>query len=147
MSFDISRLNEQVDLSGAVWIDEVQDHPGLRIKVRSINYKPYKVASTGFYRRNRKVSESDEGLVATQPAAGKLIAEHLLVDWDMSGAVGPFALKDGDKPVSYNAKLALAVLTADDPHGAGEEYRNAVLWAAGKVAERLAAESKESAGN
>lgn len=147
MSFDISRLTETVDLSGGHWIDEVQDHPGLRLKVRSVNYKPYQVATNGFYRRNRKVVETDDGFVNAIPATGKHIAEHLLLDWDMSNATGPFALKDGKKPVQYSPEVAVAVLSADDGHGVGSEYRSAVLWAAGKVAEKLAGEADTLSGN
>jgi len=147
MSFDIARLSENVDLSGGEWIDGVENIPGLRLKVRSINYKPYQVASTGFYRKNRKLSESDEGLLATQPGSGKVIAEKLLVDWDMSKAVGPYALQSGGRPVEYSSEMATAILSADDPHGIGGEYRNAVLYAAGKVAEKLLAKSEDAAGN
>lgn len=147
MSFDISRLGEEVDLSGGVWIDEIDDIPGARLKVRSINYKPYQVATGGFYRRNRKTVDTDEGLIDSQPATGKLMAEHLLLDWDLSKATGPFALKDKGKPVKYDKDVAFIVLSASDQFGVGGAYRNAVLNSANKVAERLLAETNEAAGN
>ena len=147
MSFDISRLNETVDLTGAEWIDEISDIPGLRLKVRSINYKPYQAASGGVYRRNRKLSESDEGILEVLPKSGKPLAEYLLVDWDMSKASGPYALADGEKTVDYGKDIALAVLTSDDGHGVGQTYRNAVIEAANRVAEKLLAATNENAGN
>lgn len=147
MGFELSRLNEEIDLSDGYWIDEVEDHPGLRLKVRSLNYKPYQVATNAFYRRNRRLVETDDGFITAIPATGKHIAAHLLLDWDMSNATGPVALKNKGKPVEYNTEVALAVLTADDPHGVGAQYRNAVLWAAGKVAERLASEAETLSGN
>lgn len=148
MGFELSRLNEEIDLSDGYWIDEVEDHPGLRLKVRSLNYKPYQVAANAFYRRNRKQIDADDGFITAMPATGKHIAEHLLLDWDMSNATGPTALVSGGKLVEYSTEVALMVLTAKtDPHGIGAAYRNAVLWAAGKVAERLAADADAFAGN
>lgn len=147
MSFDISRLAEKVDLTGAEWIDEISDIPGLRLKVRSINYKPYQAASGGVYRRNRKLTESDEGILEVLPKSGGPLAEYLLVDWDMAKASGPYALTDGGNSVSYSKDVALAVLTADDGHGVGQTYRNAVIEAANRVAEKLLSATNENAGN
>lgn len=144
---ELSTLTKKVDLSGGEWVDEIPDHPGLRLKVRSANYKPYRVASSGFYRRNSKVIQTDEGLVETMPDTGKHMAEHLLVDWDMTHAKGPYALTDKGKPVPYSTDVALHILTLDDDHGIGGEYRSAVLWAANKVAENLAATTKAVSGN
>ena len=50
MSFDISNLNAKVDLADGEWIDDIPDHPGLRLRVRSARYKPYRVALSAFYR-------------------------------------------------------------------------------------------------
>lgn len=147
MSFDISRLSETVDLTGAEWIDEISEIPGLRLRVRSINYKPYQASSGGVYRRNRKLTESDEGILEVLPKSGKPLAENLLVDWDMSKASGPYALTDGGEPVAYTKDVALAVLTADDGHGVGQTYRNAVIEAANRVAEKLLSATNENAGN
>lgn len=147
MAFDISRLGEEVDLSGGFWIDDIEDMPGARLKVRSINYKPYQVATSGFYRRNRKVVDTDEGLTDIQPATGKLMAEHLLVDWDLANSTGPLALKDKGKAVKYSKAVAEAVLTANDQFGVGAAYRNAVLNSANRVAEKLLADTNEAAGN
>jgi hypothetical protein len=147
MAFDISRLAEKVDLSGAEWIDELSDIPGLRLKVRSINYKPYQAASGGVYRRNRKLTETDEGILDVLPKSGGPLAEFLLVDWDMANASGPYALTSDGKPVEYSKELATAVLTADDGHGVGQTYRNAVIEAANRVAEKLLSAANDAAGN
>lgn len=147
MAFDISRLNKEVDLSAGEWIDEVDDIPGARLKVRSINYKPYQVAMSAFYRRNRKVMDNDEALVDSQPASGKAIAEHLLTDWDLSKAKGSFALTDKGKPVKFNKDVAATILSADDAYGIGQAYRNAVLSAAQRVADKLIADTEAAAGN
>ena len=78
MSFDISKLNQKIDLSGGEWIDDIPDHPGLRLKVRSARYKPYRVALSAFYRANNKSIQTDEGFVDAQAQTGPLLAEHLL---------------------------------------------------------------------
>lgn len=147
MSFDISKLNAPVDLSSGEWIDEIPDHPGLRLKVRSARFKPYRVALSAFYRANNKTIQTDEGFVDAAADAGGIAAKHLLIDWDMSKAKGVNALTDGGKPVEYSPELALAILTADDGHGIGDEYRGAVAYAAGKVAERLLAKTESASGN
>ena len=144
---DISALSKKIDLSPGEWIDNIPDHPGLRLKVRSARFKPYRVALSAFYRANNKAIQTDEGFVDAQPDAGKLSAEHLLIDWDMSKAKGPNALTSKGKPLSYSPEIAMAVLTADDDLGIGDEYRSAVAHAASKVAERLAATTKEASGN
>lgn len=147
MSFDISKLNQKIDLSGAEWVDDIPDHPGLRLKVRSARYKPYRVALSAFYRANNKAIQTDEGFVDAQAGTGPLMAEHLLTEWDMSKSKGVNALTDGGEPVAYSADLALAVLSADDDLGIGEDYRNAVAYAAGKVAERIVERTKAASGN
>lgn len=144
---DISALSKKVNLTPGDWIENIPDHPGLRLKVRSARYKPYRVAISAFYRAQNKAISTDEGFVDAQPEAGKLSAEHLLVDWDMSKARGANALTDKGKPAAYSPELALAVLSADDDLGIGDEYRSAVAWAANKVAERLAAGTKAASGN
>ena len=147
MSFDISKLNAKVDLAGGEWIDDISDHPGLRLRVRSSRFKPYRVALSAFYRANNKNINTDEGFVDAQADAGEYAAKHLLIDWDMSKAKGVNALTDDGRPVAYSPEVALAVLTADDDLGIGDEYRSAVAYAAGKVAERLLAKTEAASGN
>lgn len=147
MSFDISNLNAKVDLADGEWIDDIPDHPGLRLRVRSARYKPYRVALSAFYRANNKSIQTDEGFVDAQADTGKFLAAHLLLDWDQSKAKGPNALTDKGKPVAYSPELALAILSADDDLGIGDEYRGAVAYAAGKVSERLLAKTKAASGN
>lgn len=140
MSFDISKLNQKVDLSGGEWQGDIEDNPGVRLKVRSSRYRPYRNAVE---RLSRKAGKG--GLSAV--VLGEVMAEHLLLDWDFSEGDGPIVLVQNGSPVSYSADIAKAVLTADDDHGVGAQFRDAVYLAAVAVAERLASEAKESAGN
>lgn len=140
MSFDISKLTHKLDLSGGEWIDDIDDNPGVRLKVRSTRYKPYRNA---IERLARKAGKNG---IATQDL-GAALSEHLLVDWDFSEGDGPLVLTDGGKPVSYSSDLANAVLTADDDYGIGQQFRDAVWNAGNKLAEKLAAETKAAAGN
>lgn len=144
---DISALSKKVDLTDGEWVDDIPDHPGLRLRVRSARFKPYRVALTAFYRANSKAVQTDEGFVDAQADTGKFLAQHLLLDWDMSKAKGPNVLTDKGEPVAFNTDIALAILTSDDDLGIGDEYRTAVAYAAGKVAERMLAATTSAAGN
>lgn len=136
---DIANRSKSVDLTPGEWIDDIPNHPELKLKVRANTYRPYRVAVSALARRSAKLLRSDEGLIDFSAAAGKPLAEHILVDWD--------GVTDSGKPVKYSPKLALELLTADDDFGVGAEFRGAVEWAAERLAERLAESAKEVAGN
>jgi hypothetical protein len=136
---DIGLLEKRVDLAPGVWIDDIQDQPGLRLKVRSTNFKPYRVAIASISRRFGKRLKTDEGLVEFQAAIGKPLAEHILLDWQ--------GVKNGDADLPYSREIALAVLTADDDHGVGADFRKAVEQAGDEVAKKLAQATEELAGN
>lgn len=136
---DIANLNKKVDLTEGEWVDDIPDQPGLRLRVRSTNYKPFRVATAGLARRSGKKLNTDEGIADFTVSAGKPLADHILVDWD--------GVNSGGKAVKYDAKTALAVLTADDDHGIGQGFRRAVEWAGDRVAEKLLETSKEAEGN
>jgi len=136
---DISNIDKKVDLTGGHWIGDIPDQPGVELKVRSTNYKPFRVATAGLARRNTKQLNTDEGLVDFTIAAGKPLAEHILLDWK--------GIESKGKAVPYAKQTALAILTADDDHGIGQGFRRAVEWAGDQVAEKLAKETKAAEGN
>lgn len=136
---DIGNLTKKVDLNEGEWIDDIPDMDGYRFKVRSTNYKPFRVATAGLARSSGKKLRTAEGVVAFAVAGGKALAEHILLDWD-----GP---TENGKPLKYDPKKALAILTADDDFGIGDAYRRAVEWAGDQVADRIRETAKDAAGN
>lgn len=136
---DIANLSKKLDLNEGEWIDEIPDMEGVRLKVRSTNYKPFRVATAGLARRSGKKLSTDAGLADFTVNSGKPLAEHILLDWE--------GLTDGGKPLKYDPVKALKILTADDDHGIGNAFRRAVEWAGDQVAERLSAATKEAEGN
>lgn len=144
---DISALSQSIELNDGEWVDDIPTLEGVRLKVRSVHYKPAKVAISGTARRNGKKLRTDEGLVSYQVQIGKPLAEHILVDWDLSKAEGFTALTKDGKPLPFSKENALMVLTVDDALGIGDAYRAGVEWASDRVAERIAERAKEVAGN
>lgn len=136
---DIALQNKPVDLAPGEWVDDIQDQPGLELRVRSTNFKPYRIAVASISRRFGKRLKTDEGLVEFQAAIGKPLAEHILLDWR--------GVTSGGAEVPYSPEVALAILTADDDHGVGADFRKAVESAGDNVAERLAKKTEEIAGN
>lgn len=136
---DIGIIGKEVDLEEGEWVDKVPTLPGVALKVRSTNFRPFRTASAGLARRTGKSLSTDEGLAKYSVAAGAPLAEHILLDWN--------GVTDGGKPVKYDAKKALAILTADDDFGIGDRFRRGVEWAGDMVAERIAETAKEAAGN
>lgn len=136
---DIANIKKSVDLSPGEWVDDIQDHPGLRLKVRSIRYKPYRVAANAKMRKGGKRFNTDEGAIEAGVALGGPLSEHILIDWDGVTSKG--------KAVKYSPEVALSILTADDDVGIGQSFRDAVYTAASEVADRIAAATEEAAGN
>lgn len=144
---DISSINEPVDLAPGEWIDDIPALPGARLKVRSTNFKPYKSAVQGLARRFGKKLNTDEGVGRFNIATGKPLADHILLDWDLSNAEDEAQLTEHGQPLQYSKQWAETVLGADDAHGVGQAFRNGVEWAGDTLAERILARSKEAAGN
>lgn len=136
---DISLLNTDTDLGPGEWIDDVPEMEGVEFKVRSTNYKPFRVATAGLARRAGKKLNTDAGLHGFNISTGKPLAEHILLDWK--------GVTNGGAELPFSRETALTILTADDQHGVGASFRKAVEWAGDQVAERLAAKAKEASGN
>lgn len=136
---DIANLDKKVDLSEGEWVDDIPEMDGVSLRVRSTNYKPFRVATAGLARRSGKKLNTDEGLSDFTVATGKPLAEHILLDWK--------GVRNGGKDVKYDKKIALSILTADDDHGIGNRFRRGVEYAGDQVADRLSASTKEAAGN
>lgn len=141
---DITSLDAQVDLSEGEWIE---DDSGARFLVRSSNYPKFKGATMRVGRKSAGKLDTDAGNVDFIARLGRPIAEHLLLSWDLAGAEGLLALTVKGKPAPYSAELALKTLTANDPYGIGNAFRNAVEAAANVVRDRLAEQASEAAGN
>ncbi len=144
---DISKISEPVDLAPGEWIDDIPALPGARLFVRSTNYKPYKVAVQGLARRTGKKLNTDEGVGKFNVATGKPLADHILLDWDLSAAENVAALTSAGNPLAYSSDNALLVLGADDAHGVGQAFRNGVEWAGDQIADKVRKRAEEAAGN
>lgn len=138
--FDLDLINKPVDLEAGEWVSNIPGHPGMRLKVRSKNLKAFETAHNdllrGFSGTGAEIMASDE----YNAAAGKLIAEHLLVDWEN-------ALVIKGKPVPYDAETALKILTSVDDRRIGQSFRNAVAGASQDVADRHLGIVKAIVGN
>jgi len=144
---DIGKINEPVDLAPGEWIDEIPALPGAKLLVRSTNFKAYKVAVQGLARRSGKKLNTDEGVGKFNVATGKALADHVLLDWDLSGAEDIAALTDNGEPLGYSKDAALLVLGSDDAHGVGLAFRNGVEWAGDTLAEKVRKRAETAAGN
>jgi hypothetical protein len=136
---DIGKINEPVDLAPGEWIDDIPEMEGVAFRVRSTNYKPFRVATAGLARRAGKKLNTDAGLHEFNIATGKPLADHILLDWR--------GVTSGSDEMPFSTEQALAILTADDPRGIGSAFRRGVEWAGDQVAERLNATAQDAAGN
>lgn len=144
---EIGTLDKPVDLAPGEWIEDIPALPGVRLCVRSTNFKPYEVAIQGLARRSGKKLNTGEGLAKFHIATGKVLADHILIDWDLSKAEDIAALTKNGKPLPFSKDNAVLVLTAADTHGVGKAYRNGVEWAGDQVADRVRERAAEAAGN
>ncbi|WP_311271038.1 hypothetical protein [Sphingobium sp. WCS2017Hpa-17] len=144
---EIGNLDKPVDLAPGEWVEEIPALPGVRLLVRSTNFKPYETAIQGLARRTGKKLSTDEGMAKFGIATGKVLAEHILLDWDLSKAEDIAVLTTKGKPLPFSKENALLVLTAADEHGVGKAYRNGVEWAGDQVADKVRERAKEAAGN
>ena len=138
--FDLDLISKPVDLEAGEWVDNIPGHPGMRLKVRSKNIRAFETAHNnllrGFSGTGAEILASDDYNIA----AGKLIAAHILVDWEN-------ALVVKGKPVAYDPALALQILTSVDNRKIGDAFRNAVANASAEVADRHLGIVKAIVGN
>ena len=144
---EIGNLDKPVDLAPGEWIEDIPALPGVRLLVRSTNFKPYEVAIQSLARRSGKKLNTDDGMSKFSIATGKVLAEHILLDWDLSKAEDVAVLTKNGKPLPFSKDNALLVLTAADEHGVGKAYRNGVEWAGDQVADKVRERAVEAAGN
>lgn len=136
---DIALINKTADLGEGDWIGDIPDMDGIELKVRSTNYKPFRVATAGLARRSGKKLNTDVGLNDFNVATGKPLAEHILLDWK--------GVTSGGEPLPFSKEQAIALLTAEDDFGIGAKFRRGVEWAGDQVADRINERAKEAAGN
>ena len=138
--FNIDDMDKPVNLGDGEWVKGLPGHPGVELKVRTSNYKPFTSAHNallrGFGRNAGKAMDSPEYL----KAVGELLAKHILLDWKN-------AVHEKGKPLPYSEKLALKILTSVDDRAMGQTFRDAVTYAASAVAERLLGVAEDIAGN
>ena len=138
--FDIDNLDKPVDLTEGSWVDDIPDHPEVSFKVRSRNYKPFRQA---VQRLNRSYGKKIEGALnspESQAALGKLLAEHILLDWKN-------AVKQDGESAKYSKTLAEKILTSTDDRGMGQNFRDVTAYAAQVVADRHLGLVEDITGN
>src|SRR5690554_600289 len=112
---DLDQIDTPIDLTEGEWVGDIPDHPGVRFKVRARTYKPFVAAHDKLLRSyGRKVHNAlrSDGY---KTAVGKLLAEHILLDWEN-------AVKSGGKAVKYKRDIAERVLTSIDDRGMGDAF-------------------------
>lgn len=144
---DIGKLNEPIDLAPGEWIDDIPALPGARLKVRSTNFKPFKTAIQGLARRAGKKLNTDDGVGKFNVLTGKPLAEHILLDWDLSAAEDEAVLTENGEPLRYTPEWGVTILGLDDPHGVGQAFRTGVEWAGDQLADRMRKRVTEASGN
>ena len=138
--FNLEIMNEPVDVKGGEWVGDVPNHPGVRLKVRSRNYKPFNVAHDALLRSFGKRATQAHNSPVYQAKAGALLADHILLDWEN-------AVQVKGKPAKYDKEIAVKVLTSVDDRGMGQTFRDVVAYAAGIVADNHLGMAEDIAGN
>jgi hypothetical protein len=136
---DIGIINTTADLGEGEWIGDIPDMEGVEFKVRSTNFKPFRVATAGLARRSGKKLNTDEGLNDFNVATGKPLADHILLDWR--------GVSQGGEPLEFTKDVAASILMSDDDFGIGARFRRGVEWAGDQAADRIAAKAKAASGN
>ena len=138
--FNLDEMDKPVDVAGGEWIDDIPNHPGVRLKVRSRNYKPFNVAHDALLRSFGKRATQAHNSPIYQAKAGELLAQHILLDWEN-------AVQVKGKPAKYSKDIAVKVLTSTDERGMGQTFRDVVAYAAGIVADNHLGMAEDIAGN
>lgn len=140
MSFDLDNIDKPVDIAAGEWVGDIPNHPGMKLKVRSKNYKRFDAAHNKLLRSfGKRAAQAIEG-PEYKKAVGELLADHILLGWEN-------ALTKGGKDVAYEKKTAKTILTSIDDRGIGESFGDAVAWAAAVVADRHLGLVDDLAGN
>lgn len=137
---DISQLSKKHDTGSAKWFDDIPDHEGLRLQVRSTNFKPYKAAMKAAGIKHSKALNRGEGM----GIVGKIMAEHLLVSFDAKNWTG---ITNGGKPLEYSDQTALMLMTTEDDLGICQAFQDAVFTCAKELAEDQRKAAQDAAGN
>lgn len=137
---NLDQIDAPVDLEAGEWVGDIPDHPGVRLKVRSRTYKPFVTAHDRLLRSYGKRAQQALREDAYKVAVGKLLTEHVLIDWDN-------AVQADGKSAKYDRKLAERILTSTDARGMGDTFRDAVAYCAGVVADRYLGTIEDVAGN
>lgn len=138
--FNIDDMDKPIDVAGGDWVDNIPNHPGVRLKVRSRNYKPFSVAFDALLRSFGKKAAQAHNSPIYQKAAGELLAKHILLDWEN-------AVQVSGKSAKHTPELAAKVLTSVDDRGMGQTFRDVVAYAAGVVADGYLEVAEDIAGN
>ncbi|MDO8683971.1 MAG: hypothetical protein Q7N50_10875 [Armatimonadota bacterium] len=127
MSIKLSSLKSDTARETQGDWQDIPDFPGLRLKVRSLEYAPFRMARDLLIQTfARKYGRRPIPPEIQTKAFGKLYADHILLDWE--------GLDDDSKPpapIKFTSEASHEYLT--DP-----EYRKlvaAVEWAAGMLTE------------
>ena len=138
--YNLDEIDKPVDVEGGEWVGDIPNHPGMRIKVRSSNYKPFTVAHDALLRSFGKRAMKAHNSPVYQAKAGALLAEHILLDWE------DVVLVDG-KSAKYSKAHALKILTSVADTNMGQKFRDEVAYASGIVADNLLGMAEDIAGN
>lgn len=126
--FDLDVLNKPVDLDGGEWVANIDDHPSMRLKVRSRLYKAFQADHTQLLRGYQSSADAGED-PAYKKALGELLVKHILLGWEN-------AITSGGKDVPFDKKTATEILSAVDDRRMGDQFRVAVLGASIAVERR-----------
>jgi len=138
--FNVDEMDKPVDIAGGEWVSDIPNHPGVRFKVRSRNFKPFSVGHDALLRSFGKKATQAHNSPLYQKAAGTLLAKHILLDWEN-------AVQEKGKAAKYTPELALQILTSVDNRAMGQTFRDAVAYAAGIVADGYLEIAEDISGN
>jgi hypothetical protein len=136
----LSNLKVDVDaIENGTWVSDIPNLPGVRFLVAGMESKAYKKAFAKELRTSTTRRERASGNVDTdriQELQKRLVAKHCLLDWD--------GVDDDDgKPVPYDPKLALTLMT--EPQYL--PFQQGVFYAVGVVDSGDLEFVEETAGN
>ena len=138
--FNMDDIDKPVDMESGEWVGDIPNHPGVRFRVRSRNFRPFSVAHDRLLRSFGKRAAQAHNSPEYQKAVGQLLADHILLDWES-------AVEVKGKPAPYAKDMAVKILTSTDERGMGQTFRDAVAYASGVVADRHIGLADDIAGN
>ncbi len=124
MALKLNSIKREAPKDGE-WVD-IPEWAGVRLKVRAITSRDYQIDREMLVQKLTRQLGRLPTSPEMEPALGKLIARHLLRDWE--GVI----VGDGDEPTAYSAQVALELLS--DPEMLVLEQQ--VIWAASRVGDR-----------